>query len=199
MSALRIRPFAAADEAAVVALWRAAGLVVPHNDPHRDIARKRRVNPEWFLVAEAGGRLVGTCMVGYEGHRGWINYLAVDPARQGAGYGRALMDEAERILRSAGCPKINLQVRSTNTKVIAFYEHLGFSVDAAVSLGKRLEPDGVAGPPARKLQNPKRPNPRRKWQGPSGKWQAASARGQTPGKTPGLNVPNSREIGQSGR
>jgi ribosomal protein S18 acetylase RimI-like enzyme len=141
MSALRIRPFAPADEAAVVALWRAAGLVVPHNDPHRDIARKLRVNPEWFLVGELDRRLVATCMVGYEGHRGWINYLAVDPVLQGSGHGRALMAEAERLLRAAGCPKINLQVRATNTKVIEFYQQLGFSVDAAVSMGKRLEAD----------------------------------------------------------
>ena len=83
-------------------------------------------------------------MAGYEGHRGWINYLAVEPGRQRAGLGRALMAEAERLLCAAGCPKINLQVRSTNAAVIAFYRRLGYAEDAVVSLGKRLESDGQA-------------------------------------------------------
>lgn len=125
----------------MVALWRACDLVRPWNDPHKDIARKLRVNPEWFLVAEEGGRIVGTVMIGYEGHRGWINYLAVEPARQRGGLGRDLMAEAERILHAAGCVKINLQVRRSNVGVIAFYEKLGFAADDVVSLGKRLTHD----------------------------------------------------------
>jgi ribosomal protein S18 acetylase RimI-like enzyme len=136
-----IRPFCAADESAVIALWRACDLVRPQNDPRKDIARKRGVNPEWFLVGESAGRVVATVMVGYEGHRGWINYLAVAPELQRGGHGRALMAEAERILRAAGCPKINLQVRASNAAVLAFYRRLGFAVDAAVSLGKRLDFD----------------------------------------------------------
>lgn len=136
-----VRPYQPADAAAVVALWRACDLVRSWNDPRKDIARKLRVNPEWFLVAEAGGAVVGTVMAGYEGHRGWINYLAVEPARQRGGLGRTLMAEAERLLRAAGCPKINLQVRRTNAGVIAFYERLGFTVDEVVSMGKRLELD----------------------------------------------------------
>ena len=80
-------------------------------------------------------------MAGYEGHRGWINYLAVAPEHQGKGLGRAMMAEAERLLREAGCPKINLQVRSANAKVIEFYRRLGYTVDDVVSLGKRLEDD----------------------------------------------------------
>jgi ribosomal protein S18 acetylase RimI-like enzyme len=136
-----IRPFRPVDESAVIALWEACGLVRPQNDPRKDIARKLRVNPEWFLVAESGGRIVGAVMAGYEGHRGWINYLAVDPARRRDGLGRALMAEAERVLRAAGCPKINLQVRPENQEVIAFYEAIGFSVEGAISLGKRLERD----------------------------------------------------------
>ncbi|UOQ88766.1 GNAT family acetyltransferase [Agromyces endophyticus] len=139
---ISIRPFAVDDTEAVVALWRAAGLVKPWNDPYLDIERKLTVQPELFLVAVGGdGALVGTAMVGYEGHRGWVNYLAVaDPAR-GTGLGRALMAEAERLLVERGCPKLNLQVRSSNTDVIAFYERLGYAVDDAVSLGKRLIPD----------------------------------------------------------
>jgi ribosomal protein S18 acetylase RimI-like enzyme len=138
---LRIRAFQPADEDAVIALWRVCDLVRPWNDPKKDIARKRRVNPEWLLVGEQDGRIVATTMVGYEGHRGWINYLAVEPALQRSGVGRAMMDEAERILRAAGCPKINLQVRRGNAAVIAFYERLGFKDDEVVSLGKRLEHD----------------------------------------------------------
>lgn len=140
-SATTIRPFQPADADRVVALWKACGLFRSWNDPHKDIARKLRVNPEWFLVAEHGGRVVASVMVGYEGHRGWINYLAVEPAFQRRGTGRALMTEAERVLRAAGCPKISLQVRRTNPEVIAFYEKLGFAQDDVVSLGKRLEHD----------------------------------------------------------
>jgi ribosomal protein S18 acetylase RimI-like enzyme len=136
-----IRPYRAADEAAVVALWRACDLVRPWNDPHRDIRRKLGVNPEWFLVGEIDGRVAASVMAGYEGHRGWINYLAVDPAARRRGLGRALMAEAERLLRAAGCPKINLQVRAGNAAAAAFYRSLGFAADDVVSFGKRLEVD----------------------------------------------------------
>jgi ribosomal protein S18 acetylase RimI-like enzyme len=139
--AIQIRPFATDDAEAVVALWRACGLIRPQNDPLKDIARKLKVNPEWFLVAERGGEIVGSLMAGYEGHRGWINYLGVAPALQRSGLGRRLMDEAEVRLRAAGCPKINLQVRPDNGAAIAFYERIGFAVERAISLGKRLERD----------------------------------------------------------
>ena len=137
---MTIRPYRPADEEAVIALWRECAML-RWSDPRKDIARKLRVNPEWFLVGEIDGRLVATCVVGYEGHRGWINLLAVAPEHQKDGHGRALMAEAERILRGVGCAKINLQVRATNTKVIAFYERLGFVADELVNLGKRLERD----------------------------------------------------------
>jgi ribosomal protein S18 acetylase RimI-like enzyme len=136
-----VRPFATKDADAVVALWRTCGLARPQNDPRKDIARKLKVNPEWFLVAERGGKIVGTVMAGYEGHRGWINYLGVAPSLQRSGLGRRLMDEAEARLRAAGCPKINLQVRADNQVAIAFYERIGFAVDNVISMGKRLERD----------------------------------------------------------
>ena len=97
-----------------------------------------------FLVGLLGGRVIGTVMAGYEGHRGWINYLAVGPGHRRGGFGRRLMEEAERLLRAVGCPKINLQVRTSNTEVLAFYRRLGFVQDDAVSLGKRLEHDQSA-------------------------------------------------------
>jgi ribosomal protein S18 acetylase RimI-like enzyme len=136
-----IRSFQMADEDAVVQLWIQCGLVVPHNNPRRDIERKINVNPEWFLVGEMDGQVVSTCMVGYEGHRGWINYLAVRPDLQRHGLGKQIMEYAERILLDAGCAKINLQIRTTNQRVIRFYESIGYSQDPVVSMGKRLEPD----------------------------------------------------------
>src|SRR5512132_962748 len=106
-----------------------------------DIERKLKVNPEWFLVGIMDGRVVAAVMAGYEGHRGWINYLAVAPEVQRQGLGRQMMAQAEKRLREHGCPKINLQVRTSNTGVIAFYERLGYKSDDVVSLGKRLEQD----------------------------------------------------------
>jgi ribosomal protein S18 acetylase RimI-like enzyme len=136
-----IRRFRSDDEPAVIRLWESCGLLRPQNDPRKDIVRKLRVNPEWFLVAESDGFLVGAVMAGYEGHRGWINYLAVHPDHRWIGIGRKMMAEAESSLRAAGCPKINLQVRPENREAIAFYERIGFSVEGAISLGKRLEVD----------------------------------------------------------
>lgn len=141
-----IRPFAAADEEAVVRLWERCELTRPWNDPRKDIRRKLAVRPDLFLVAADGGKVVGTVMVGYDGHRGWINYLAVAPERRRRGLGRLLMAEAERLLRGEGCPKINLQVRTTNPAVAAFYRRIGFVEDPVVSFGKRLVEDGP--PPA---------------------------------------------------
>jgi len=141
---LDIRPFTMDDEAVVVKLWADCRLVVPWNDPHRDIHRKLAMQPEMFLVACLSDSVIGTVMAGYDGHRGWINYLAVHPDHRRSGIGNRLMEEAERLLRRAGCPKINLQVRRTNAAAIGFYEKIGFKIDEVVSLGKRLEPDEQA-------------------------------------------------------
>lgn len=141
MAGAVIRPFRRDDTEAVVALWRAAGLVVPWNDPYRDIERKLTVQPELFLVGESDGVVVAVAMVGYDGHRGWVNYLAVSPGSRGLDYGRRMMGEAERLLTDLGCPKLSLQIRSDNAEVRAFYEHLGYTQDAAVSYGKRLIAD----------------------------------------------------------
>jgi len=135
---MQIRSYQTSDAATVVALWQACGLTRPWNDPRKDIARKLTQQPEMFLVGTDGGRLVATAMVGYEGHRGWVNYLAVAPSHRRLALGRRLMDEAERLLLALGCPKVNVQVRSSNSEVLAFYRHLGYSQDEAVSLGKRL-------------------------------------------------------------
>ena len=136
-----IRPFREADTDAVVALWQRCGLTRPWNDPRKDVARKLAVQREMFLVGEIDGEIIGSIMAGYDGHRGWINYLAVDPKHQRNGYGRSLMCEAERLLRAAGCPKINLQIRAGNSAAVAFYRSLSMSQDDVLSFGKRLESD----------------------------------------------------------
>ena len=140
---MKIRPFEEADEAAVIRLWERCGLTRPWNDPHKDIARKLAVRRDLFLVGvdPDSGEPIGTVMIGYEGHRGWINYLAVSPDRQREGLGRALMAEAERLLLLEGCPKVNLQVRAGNEGVVAFYRELGYAVEEMVSMGKRLVRD----------------------------------------------------------
>ena len=118
---MQIRPYKSKDEKKVIQLWIDCGLVVSHNNPIRDIERKMEVNPEWFLVGELDGEIMASCMVGYEGHRGWINYLAVSPNYQRKGYAKRIMDKAENLLIEVGCPKINLQIRETNQKTIEFY------------------------------------------------------------------------------
>jgi ribosomal protein S18 acetylase RimI-like enzyme len=138
---MQIRPFQISDEPQVITLWDQCGLLRPWNDPHKDIRRKMAVRPDQFLVGVIDDEIVATAMIGYDGHRGWIYYLAVSPDHQRQGLGRALMDEAERLLRAEGCPKINLQVRTSNTDVIDFYRSIGFTEDAVLSFGKRLEPD----------------------------------------------------------
>lgn len=136
-----IRPFHPNDQSQVIALWQASGLTRPWNDPVKDIARKLQVRPDWFLVLEVDGAIVASVMVGYDGHRGWLSYLGVLPTAQRQGWGRQLVEHAERLLIAEGCPKLNLQVRGTNTTAIEFYRSLGFNMDDVVSLGKRLIPD----------------------------------------------------------
>lgn len=138
---MKIRPYQPSDEETVIAIWTECGLTRPWNDPRRDIARKLTEQPELFLIAEDHGVPVGTAMVGYDGHRGWVHYLAVRPGRQRQAMGSALMAEAERLLQERGCPKLMLLVRSTNASVIRFYEKLGYAQDEVVVMGRRLIPD----------------------------------------------------------
>ena len=138
---LKIRPYQSGDKETVINLWQACNLVVSHNNPERDIERKLEVNPEWFLVGLMGDKIVATCIAGYEGHRGWINYLAVSPQFRRQGTAGKIMQAAEAVLLEAGCPKINLQVRNSNIEVIQFYNTIGYSDDNVIGLGKRLEHD----------------------------------------------------------
>lgn len=138
---MKIREFKIEDTETIVALWTKCDLVKPWNNPYKDITTKLAQGADLFLVAEVGQSIVASVMGGYEGHRGWANYLVVEPSMQGNGYGQQVMAELELRLKEKGCPKINLQVRSSNKKVIEFYLSQGFQVDDSVSLGKRL--DGV--------------------------------------------------------
>lgn len=138
---MHIRPFYEPDASSVVALWRACDLLRPWNDPWKDIERKLTVQRELFLVGELDGAIVASAMAGFDGHRGWINYLAVAPSRRRQGLARMMVDTLSAMLTERGCPKLNLQVRAGNSDAVAFYRSLGFAEDAAISMGKRLIAD----------------------------------------------------------
>ncbi|MBD2612000.1 MAG: GNAT family acetyltransferase [Nostoc sp. ZfuVER08] len=135
---VKVRPYHSNDEQQVIELWHQCNLVVPWNDPKRDIELKLKFQPHMFLVGAKDDLIVASIMVGYEGHRGWINYLAVLPNYQRQGIGWLMMNAAEAELKKLGCPKVNLQVRSSNKSVIAFYEKIGFTDSNVISMGKCL-------------------------------------------------------------
>ena len=136
---MRIRPFEAADEAGVVALWQRCGLTRPWNDPASDIALARRRQNSTVLVGRADGAIVATAMVGHDGHRGWVYYVAADPSLRGKGYGRAIMNAAEDWLRAAGIPKLQLLVRRENSGVAAFYQSIGYDEAETIVFAKWLD------------------------------------------------------------
>jgi ribosomal protein S18 acetylase RimI-like enzyme len=123
----------------MIDLWKKCNLIVPQNDPIEDIQKKLDFQPDLFLIALLDGQLIGSVMVGYEGHRGWLNYLAVLPEYQKRGYGRRLVKKAVEELRKLDCLKVNVQVRKSNPSAIGFHKHLGFKDDNVVSLGLRLK------------------------------------------------------------
>lgn len=140
---MRIRGYQDRDQDAVVALWRARELLInPLNDPVKDINFCRDSGHGEVLVGEQDGELVATAMVGHDGHRGWIYYVAVGLEQQGAGFGRAITLAAEQWLRDRGVAKVELLVRDTNTRVIGFYQRCGYAVEPRAVLSKRL--DGIA-------------------------------------------------------
>ena len=135
---LAIAPIVDADVATVVALWQACGLTRPWNDPAADIALARRGANATILIGRADGVIVASALVGHDGHRGWVYYLAVAPERRRAGLGRAMMDAAEAWLRTRGAPKIQLMVRDDNEAALGFYESLGLERQKVVMLGRFL-------------------------------------------------------------
>ena len=138
---MKIRSFHKTDIESVIELWKECGLVVPWNNPRLDIERKLKYQPELFLVGIIDNKIIATAMVGYDGHRGWVYYLAIRPNYQKSGFGKLMMDEAEGILTKMGCPKINIMVRDTNLDVINFYKSIGYEAQGVATLGKRLIPD----------------------------------------------------------
>ena len=126
------------DEA--LALWEECALTRPWNDPRADLLRAMTGPSSTVLAAiSTAGSLLGTAMVGHDGHRGWVYYLAVAPAAQGAGLGRDLMTASEEWVVARGIPKLQLMVRSSNTAVLGFYDRLGYEVQDTVVLGRRFE------------------------------------------------------------
>lgn len=136
---LTIRPATAADEQAVIALWHACGLVVPHNDPAVDFRfAKCGPNSDVLVGVAESGQIVGSVMVGHDGHRGWVYYVATSPATRGQGVGRRMMDAAEDWLRERGVAKLQLMIRETNTEVADFYSRLGFEKIPRIVMNKWL-------------------------------------------------------------
>ena len=136
---IQIRPFKEIDTSGVSALWQEIFPDdPPNNAPAIVIRQKLQCQPELFFVGEAGGEIVGTVLSGYDGHRGWLYSVAVSPKQRRQGLGTRLIRHAEHALTSIGCTKINLQVRSTNAAVAAFYMELGYEVEERISMGKRF-------------------------------------------------------------
>ena len=141
IAGLEFRTYRPADEADVIEVWRQCGLLRPWNHPAADIARKYADSPDLFFVAARDGAPVATCMAGYDGHRGWIYYLAVLPELQRQGIAAHLVAMAETGLARLGCPKIDLMVRDDNRPAIDFYQRLGYDRDPVTVLSKRLLED----------------------------------------------------------
>jgi ribosomal protein S18 acetylase RimI-like enzyme len=136
---MKIRSATPEDEDALTSLWQACGLTVPYNDPAKDFRFARGKPGSDVLVADDGG-IVGSVMVGHDGHRGWLYYVAVSPARRRQGLGRALVSAAEQWLAGRGVAKAQLMVRETNTAVAEFYQHLGYEPMPRINLQKWLKP-----------------------------------------------------------
>jgi len=132
------------DIEALIALWQACGLTRPQNDPEKDIAFARAGPASAILVGRQGGRIVASVMVGHDGHRGVVYYVAVDPTHQRAGLGRQVMAAAEDWLTARGIWKLNLVIRAENEAVRAFYERLGYEVEPRIVMARRLQPAPLA-------------------------------------------------------
>jgi len=138
---MHIQSYSPKYESEVIALWERCNLTRPVNNPQKDIERKMKVDPELFLIGLIDGKVAATAMGGYEGHRGWVYYLGVDPVHQRKGLGKQIMRALEEKLIAKGCPKINLMFRTENAGVEKFYAKIGYKRDDVIEMGKRLIPD----------------------------------------------------------
>ena len=136
-----IRTFTPDDTAAMIDLWGECGLIVPWNNPETDIKRKHEDSPRMFFVGTLNSELVASCMAGYDGHRGWIYFMAVRHAHRGNGFASMMVEHAEKELIKLGCPKVELLVREKNSGVVAFYRNIGFDPEPVIVLSKRLIED----------------------------------------------------------
>nr|WP_281252604.1 GNAT family acetyltransferase [Sphingomonas dokdonensis] len=135
-----MRPATIEDEAPVVALWRSCGLIVSHNDPVADFRFAQTGDTSAILLGEQGEVIVGAVMVGHDGHRGWLYYLAAAPDRRGHGVGQSIVEAAERWLAARGVRKVQLMIRPTNIAVARFYDRLGYAEEPRVVTAKWLTP-----------------------------------------------------------
>ena len=136
---MNIRKFRESDKSSLINLWQT---VFPDDPPHNEpsvVIKAKLVVDDLILIAEAKGELIGACMAGYDGHRGWLYAVAVDPAHRRKGVGEKLVKHVIQALRELGCIKVNLQIRSTNTEVVTFYKSLGFKVEDRLSMGALIE------------------------------------------------------------
>ncbi|HEY94656.1 MAG TPA: GNAT family acetyltransferase [Dehalococcoidia bacterium] len=138
---MKIRQYMPEDEETVIHIWRACSLTKPWNNPKKDIDRKLKDSPDLFFVGLIDEKIVASVMAGYDGHRGWIYYLAIDPKHRKQGLGRQIMAAAEEKLLEIGCPKIDLMVRKNNLDVISFYEKIGYGHDEVITMSRRLIED----------------------------------------------------------
>jgi ribosomal protein S18 acetylase RimI-like enzyme len=136
---LNITPATPADAPAVIALWEACNLTRPWNDQLADFTVALETPTSDILLVRDGDVITGSVMVGFDGHRGWVYYLAVHPDCQRQGIGRALMVAAEEWLRDQGAPKIQLMVRGDNDVAQGFYAALGYEIQSVATYGKRLD------------------------------------------------------------
>jgi ribosomal protein S18 acetylase RimI-like enzyme len=139
IAALAIAPIEDPEIADVVALWQRCGLTRPWNDPVADIALARKGANAAVLVGRDGGAVVATAMVGHDGHRGWVYYVATDPEHRGKGHGRAIMHAAENWLRATGIEKLQLMVRRENAAAGAFYQSIGYAESQTIVFARWLD------------------------------------------------------------
>jgi len=141
MQSMRIRPFQDSDLAQVDALWRACKLVVSYNDPASDIAFCRTSgHGEIFVGEDDSGRVIATVMVGHEGHRGWLYYVAVEPSQQKSGLGVRIVRHAEGWLRTLGVRKVQLLIRESNSGAQRFYDRIGYERSQSIVMQRWLTP-----------------------------------------------------------